>query len=104
MTYRLTGSRNAQTFFAAPHRVTINPQVFGDDLVAHYSIPQVQKSGGPLIEPACDINSTKLLVQVPTLLVSKLNPRKKTVCIAEPHPEHPTLASGRVCRDQPRPD
>ena len=81
-------------FLCNHHRVTIDPQIYGDDLVAHYSIPQVQESGGPLIEPACDINSTKLLVHAPTLLVSKLNPRKKTVCIAKPHPEHPTLASG----------
>ena len=30
---------------------------------------------------------------MPVLLVSKLNPRKKTICLAEPHPEYPTLAS-----------
>ena len=33
------------------------PSVSVDDLVAHYSIPQVQETGGPLIEPASDINS-----------------------------------------------
>ena len=77
-----------------PRRLTVDPEAYGDDLVAHYSIPQVQETGGPLIEPACDIGSTKLLVELPTLLVSKLNPRKKTVCIAKPHPKYPTLASG----------
>ncbi len=81
-------------FLCNPYRVTVDPEIFGDDLVAHYSIPQVQKTGGPFIEPASDIGSTKLLVTAPTLLVSKLNPRKKTICIAEPHPEYPTLASG----------
>ena len=81
-------------FLCDPYRVTVNPDIFGDDLVAHYSIPQVQETGGPLIEPASDIDSLKLLITGPTLLVSKLNPRKKTICIAEPHPEHPTLASG----------
>ena len=86
-------TRNAQTFLQLPSG-TVDPEVYGDDLVAHYSIPQVQKTGGPLIEPASNIDSTKLLVDVPTLLVSKLNPRKKTICIAEPHPEYPTLASG----------
>ena len=81
-------------FLCSPYRVTVDPDMFGDDLVAHYSIPQVQETGGPLIEPANDIDSSKLLIDAPTLLVSKLNPRKKTICIAEPHPEHPTLASG----------
>ena len=81
-------------FLCNPYRVTINPEVLGDELVAHYSIPQVQESGGPLVEAASDIDSSKLLVETPTLLVSKLNPRKKTICIAKPHPEHPTLASG----------
>ena len=81
-------------FLCNPHRVTVDPEVYGDNLVAHYSILQVQKTGGPLIELASDIDSTKLLVDAPTLLISKLNPRKKTICVAEPHPEHPTLASG----------
>ena len=81
-------------FLYNPYRVTINPEIFGDELVAHYSIPQVQETGGPVIEPASDIDSNKLLVEAPTLLVSKLNPRKKTICIVEPHPEYPTLASG----------
>ena len=81
-------------FLCDPRRITVDPEAYGDELVAHYSIPQVQETGGPIIEPACDIDSTKLLVDVPTLLVSKLNPRKRTICIAEPHPEHPTLASG----------
>ena len=81
-------------FLCRPYRVTVDPDVFADDLVAHYSIPQVQETGGPLIEPASDIDSSKLFIDSPTLLVSKLNPRKKTICVAEPHPEHPTLASG----------
>lgn len=81
-------------FLCDPYRVTVDPNIFRDDLVAHYSIPQVQETGGPLIEAASDIDSTKLVITAPTLLVSKLNPRKKTICIAEPHPDYPTLASG----------
>ena len=77
-----------------PYRVSVDPLVFGDCLVAHYSIPQVQETGGPCIEPASDIDSIKLVIDASTLLVSKLNPRKKTICIAERHPEYPTLASG----------
>lgn len=81
-------------FLCDPYRITVDPLSLGDDLVAHYSIPQVQETGGPIIEPASDIDSTKLLISSPTLLVSKLNPRKRTICIAEPHDKHVTLASG----------
>ena len=81
-------------FLCSSCRVIVDPIWFSDDLVAHYSIPNVQETRGPLIEPASDIDSSKLLIDAPMLLVSKLNPRKKTVCLAEPHREHPTLASG----------
>ncbi|NIK34914.1 type I restriction enzyme S subunit [Xanthomonas arboricola] len=80
-------------FLCQSYRVTVDPERFGDDLVAHYSIPQVQETGGPAIEPASDIASLKLLIREPTLLVSKLNPRKSTICIAIPDPSYPTLAS-----------
>ena len=89
-----TWTEKRADFLCSRYRVTVNPDRFGDDLVAHYSIPQVQETSGPLIEPASDIDSSKLLIDAPTLLVSKLNPRKKTICIAEPHSEYPTLASG----------
>ncbi|WP_052768858.1 restriction endonuclease subunit S [Aurantiacibacter marinus] len=81
-------------FLCNPYRATVSPDRFEGEMVAHYSIPQVQATGGPLIEPADDIDSAKLLIRAPTLLVSKLNPRKKTICIAEPQDEMPTLASG----------
>lgn len=81
-------------FLCDSYRVTVDPSQFGDDLVAHYSIPQVQETGGPVVEPASDIDSSKLLVTSDTLLVSKLNPRKRTICIAKPHGEYPTVASG----------
>ena len=59
-------------FLSNPYRVAVNPEVFGDNLVAHYSIPYVQETGGPFIEPASDIDSNKLLIEAPTLLVPKL--------------------------------
>lgn len=81
-------------FLCNPYRVTVSPERFEGNMVAHYSIPQVQETGGPLIEPADDIDSTKLLISKSTLLVSKLNPRKRTICIAEPQGDMVTLASG----------
>ena len=89
-------------FLCTPYRIVVDPEMFGDDLVAHYSIPQVQETGKPLIEPASDIDSGKLLIDTPVLLVSKLNPRKKTICAAVPHPEHPTLASGEFVAIVPK--
>ena len=81
-------------FLCDPYRITVDPSQFGDDLVAHYSIPQVQETGGPIVEPASDIDSSKLLITSDTLLVSKLNPRKRTICIAKPHSDYPTVCSG----------
>lgn len=81
-------------FLCNPYRVTVSPERYEGETVAHYSIPQVQETGGPLVEPADDIDSTKLLISKPTLLVSKLNPRKRTICIAEPQGDMVTLASG----------
>jgi len=81
-------------FLCNPYRVAVSPERYEGTMVAHYSIPQVQETGGPLVEPADDIDSTKLLISSPTLLVSKLNPRKRTICIAEPQGDLVTLASG----------
>ncbi|GEP12015.1 restriction endonuclease subunit S [Methylobacterium gnaphalii] len=81
-------------FLCNPYRLTVSPDLYDGEMVAHYSIPQVQETGGPLVQPAEDIDSSKLLITKPTLLVSKLNPRKRTICIAEPQEEMPTLASG----------
>jgi type I restriction enzyme S subunit len=81
-------------FLCYPYRVTVSPDRYQGNMVAHYSIPQVQQTGGPIIEPADDIDSSKLLITEPTLLVSKLNPRKRTICIAEPQDDLVTLASG----------
>lgn len=86
-------SEKRADFLCDPYRITVDPSAFGDDLVAHYSIPQVQETGGPIIEPASDIDSLKLLITAPTLLVSKLNPRKRTICIAESQDGYVTLAS-----------
>lgn len=53
--------------------------------VFNYSIPNVQEFGTAQIEQGTEIDSAKLLISTRQLLISKLNPRKATVCIAEPH-------------------
>jgi type I restriction enzyme S subunit len=61
--------------------------------VYHYAIPTVQTTGVGAIEEGESINSNKLIINEPQVLVSKLNPRKATVTIAEPHDEYLTVAS-----------
>lgn len=62
--------------------------------VLHYSIPNVQEFGTAQIEDGNEIDSAKLLITTRQLLISKLNPRKATLCIAEPHEGLLTVGSG----------
>lgn len=56
----------------------------GKSLV-HYSIPSVQEFGVGQIEDGEELDSNKLLVEEGDLLVSKLNPRKSTICAVQSH-------------------
>ena len=60
------------------------PDSFRNEDVFHYSIPAVQEYGTGIIEEGESIASAKQLITEMCLLVSKLNPRKATICIAEP--------------------
>lgn len=68
-------------------RSQIAPDSIESDTVFHYSIPVVQKTGTGQYEPTDDLGSSKQVVEMRTVLVSKLNPRKSTICIAEPMDE-----------------
>jgi type I restriction enzyme S subunit len=65
-------------------RSTISPEALAGTTVFHYSIPVVQLTGDGQLEDGSEIDSGKLVVTEPQVLVSKLNPRKGTVCIARP--------------------
>ena len=67
------------------HRKTLGPEELAGKTVFHYSIPVVQTCGDGQLEDGSEIDSNKLLIEEPQVLVSKLNPRKGTVCIAQPH-------------------
>lgn len=73
-------------------RNQVQPEAFHDEEVFHYSIPAVQQHGTGLIEDGETIASAKQAITEQCLLVSKLNPRKATICIAEPK-EQRTLCS-----------
>lgn len=74
-------------------RRQIDRRDFRDQEVMHYSIPSVQETGTGAVEPGESIESGKQVVAGPVVLVSRLNPRKATVCCAEPHPTLLTIAS-----------
>lgn len=59
----------------------------------HYSIPNVQEFGTGKMENGDQIDSAKLLISEQQLLVSKLNPRKSTLCIAVPNDQYTVVAS-----------
>jgi type I restriction enzyme S subunit len=65
-------------------RRQIDPSQFAKEDVFHYSIPSVQEIGTGRIEDGSEIASAKQLIDKKVVLVSKLNPRKATTCIAEP--------------------
>ena len=71
----------------------VEAESFQGETVFHYSIPAVQEIGTGQLEDGSTIKSAKLLISAPQILVSKLNPRKGTVCIAEPQ-ANKTVCSG----------
>lgn len=79
---------------ASEVRVTVDPGIFGDDDVDHYSIPALEASGGPERQPASEIHSQKLRLAGGELLLSRLNPRKARVLTVPPLDGHPAIASG----------
>lgn len=86
-----TVARSDGRVFTAKSQVT--PERFAGTDVMHYSIPVVQETGTGAAENGDDIASAKQLIDRPVVLVSRLNPRKSTICRAVPHAELLTLAS-----------
>ena len=70
--------------FLTYSRDQLDPKDFQGLEVFHYSIPVVQETGTGQIEDGAEIASGKQIVKKKVVLVSKLNPRKGTICIAEP--------------------
>ena len=68
-------------------RNQIDPVTIESDTVFHYSIPIVQETGTGQYEPTDELGSAKQLITLKSVLISKLNPRKATICIAEPQGE-----------------
>lgn len=65
-------------------QVKVSPSEMKNQEVFHYSIPEVQISGTGKLEQGNDIDSDKWKITQNCVLISKLNPRKSTLCLASP--------------------
>lgn len=74
-------------------RNTVRPDTLGVDTVFHYSIPTFDELKDGRVEDPSEIGSGKTLLSGGEVLISKLNPRKPRILVAEKH-EQPTVCSG----------
>ncbi len=75
-------------------RETIDPQIFGDVEVEHYSIPALDSTGFPEVVPSNEIMSDKQRLKGGEVLVSRLNPRKARVLTVPALGDRVAMASG----------
>jgi type I restriction enzyme S subunit len=76
----------------AVSRNMVLPNDYGNEPLFHYSLPAWHEHGDGIIENATDLASGKLLLKGGEVLVSKLNPEKSAVLLADEH-EIPTVCS-----------
>ena len=82
-------------------KIQIEPSTISERSVFHYSIPAIQQTGNGTFESPADIDSAKLQVFGRRVLVSKLNPRKGVVLVAE-EKSVPTICSTEFVPLEPR--
>ena len=75
------------------HRDSIEADRLNGLRVMHYSIPAVQEHGCAQEEDGSEIDSNKLVVRQRQLLVSKLNPHKQTLVVADSSDSRLAIAS-----------
>lgn len=81
-------------FVTDTNRTQVSPTWLEGKEVIHFSIPNVQEFGEGVAESGDAIDSAKILITQTQVLVSKLNPRKATVClIKEGQANLPIVAS-----------
>ncbi|WP_290653476.1 restriction endonuclease subunit S [Idiomarina sp.] len=80
-------------FLVQTNRRQVSAESLNGLELIHYSIPNVQEFGTGKLEDGDRIDSAKLLISEQQLLVSKLNPRKSTLCIAAPDDQYTVVAS-----------
>ena len=84
-------------------RRSISVEALRKKRVAHFSIPNVQDYGTAVIEDGDTIDSGKMVVEGLSVLVSRLNPRKRTVAIADVFSDADvTVCSGEFVMFRPK--
>ena len=71
----------------------VDPASAASNTVAHYSLPAFDVDGCPEMTSPATIKSSKFSVEVPSVLISKLNPRFPRVWDIQELSEFPALAS-----------
>lgn len=79
--------------FANYIKTNITPAEFENEEVFHYSIPNIQEFGEAVLEKGDTIKSNKLLLSGNEVLISKLNPRKKTIVVSKKINDSKLIAS-----------
>jgi type I restriction enzyme S subunit len=75
------------------HKNSTNPEMLQESLVAQYSLPAFDTGQLPEESSPLDIKSSKFLIERPSVLVSKLNPRFPRIWDVAQIPDMPALAS-----------
>lgn len=83
-------------------RTALDPQILGDTAVEHYSIPTLDATGAPAVQPASEIQSAKQVLRGGEVLISRLNPRKARVLRVPELGERIALASGEFVVLRPK--
>jgi type I restriction enzyme, S subunit len=65
-------------------RAAVIPAASPMESFVYHSIPAFDEFGGPSIEKGANIESNKTLILQPSVLVSKLNPRKSRIAVVDP--------------------
>ena len=73
-------------------KIQIEPSTISEQSVFHYSIPAIQETGNGIFESPTGIDSAKLRIFGQRILISKLNPRKGVVLVAD-EKSVPTICS-----------
>lgn len=83
-------------------RETVDPVIFGDAVVEHFSLPAFDAGQQPALESASSIKSIKLKVSPPVALFSKLNPATPRVWAIETGSVKPQIASTEFLAFRPK--
>lgn len=93
-------SRWAQATLSTVFRIntaSMIPALAPNEIFTHYSIPAFDLTGGPAEELGAAIESNKTRISEPSLLVSKLNPRKPRVVVVSDPSDRTCCSTEFIC-------